>query len=72
MSRPLNISPVEWELALSMVRSICAEIFKKGGSAQDALTTFGVVPLAEAPANWKTAIDTIALAHCKMSAQQAA
>ncbi len=66
MSRPANINHVEWELALSLGRSICADFFKKGGTARDALSAYGVIPRGEL-ANWKVAIETIAVAHCQMS-----
>lgn len=63
MSRPLNVNPVEWELSLAMARSICADFFKKGGRAVDALNAYGMS--LDETANWQTAIECIALAHCQ-------
>jgi len=67
MSRPANINHVEWELALSLGRSICADFFKKGGTPADALTAYGTAPRRGELANWKVAIETIAVAHCQMN-----
>ncbi len=70
MSRPAHISPVEWELALSMARSVCAAIFKQGGCAVDALKAYGFA--YDETANWKNAIEIIAFAHCQNALQKAA
>lgn len=64
MSRPLHINPVEWELALSMARSVCAGLFKKGSSAEDAFRLYGGRLEKGTVANWQTAIEAIAVAHC--------
>lgn len=71
MSRPFNLNPVEWELALSMARSICADIFKKGGTPADALTAYGMRRSYSHP-NWQNAIDAIAYSNCHLSTERAA
>ncbi len=66
MSRPDHINPVEWELALSMARAICASLFKQGGTAEEALKLYDA-PYGRGHgglANWQTAIEAIAYAHC--------
>ncbi len=70
MSRPMNTSPQEWELALSMARSICAGYFKKGGTAVDALKAYGM-PFDNS-SNWQIAIEAIAFAHCQKALPRAA
>ncbi|GJM03276.1 MAG: hypothetical protein DHS20C08_17770 [Rhodomicrobium sp.] len=72
MSRPLHINPVEWELALSMARSVCAGLFKKGSSAEDAFRLYGGRSEAGSFANWQSAIEAIAYAHCQQSGKRAA
>lgn len=63
MSRPDYVNPIEWELALSMARSICADVFREGGTPKDALRTYGVRQTLTHP-NWQTAIDIIAYSNC--------
>lgn len=70
MSRPTHISPVEWELALAMARSVCAAIFKQGGHPIDALQAYGFA--RDETANWQTAIEGVAFAHCQHALQNAA
>lgn len=72
MSRPLHINPVEWENALSMARSICAGLFKKGSTAQEALRLYGVPQTAGTTGNWQTAIEAIAYMHCQHRMKNAA
>lgn len=71
MSRPDYVNPVEWELALSMARSICADMFRKGGTPLDALRAYGIERSFSHP-NWQNAIDIIALANCHRAVAQAA
>lgn len=70
MSCPNHTSPFEWELALSMARTICSGFFKKGGTARDALKAYGL-PFDDA-SNWQTAIEAIAFVHCQRSFYRAA
>lgn len=63
MSRPDYVNPIEWELSLSMARSICADVFKKGGTAKDALRTYGIQQTHSHP-NWQCAIEIIAYSNC--------
>lgn len=70
MTRPTNINPVEWELALSMARTICARYFASGGTARDALTAYGLMD--DEYANWQIAIESIACAHCQRPQTRAA
>lgn len=71
MSRPDYVNPIEWELALSMARSICADVFRKGGTPKDALRTYGVRQTLSHP-NWQTAIDIIAYSNCSSGNSKAA
>lgn len=75
MSRPDHINPVEWELALSMARTICASLFKQGGTAEEALKLYGNAYHGHGHdqlTNWQTAIEAIAYAHCHRVTAQAA
>ena len=60
MTKPLAISPVQWDQALGLARQSCARIFRDGGSPADAARAFG---LSGAP-DWDHAISNIASALC--------
>ena len=53
-----------------MARSICADYFKKGSTAQDALRAYGMT--SDDYANWQIAIEQIAFAHCQKALLRAA
>lgn len=75
MSRPDHINPVEWELALSMARAICASLFKQGLTAEEALKLYGTAYHGQGHGeleNWQTAIEAIAYAHCHQVTARAA
>jgi len=63
MSKPSNISPVQWDQALGLARQSCARIFRDGGSPPDALGLFGLKPTGRVP-SWDHAIATIAQSLC--------
>jgi hypothetical protein len=71
MSRPDYVNPIEWELALSMARSICADEYRKGGTPKDALRTNGVQQTLSHP-NWQCAIDIIAYSNCASGSSKTA
>jgi hypothetical protein len=60
MTKPLAISPVQWDQAIGLARQTCARIFRDGGSPADAVHAFG---LADA-ASWDRAIASIATSLC--------
>ena len=60
MTKPLAISPVQWDQALGLARQSCARIFRDGGSPADAARAFG---LGGAP-DWDNAIKGIASSLC--------
>mgnify|MGYP000898514211 CR=1 FL=1 len=62
MTKPSNISPVQWDQALGLARQSCARIFRDGGSPADAIQSFGLA--RSAGADWDRAIETIAQSLC--------
>ncbi len=63
MTKPSNISPVQWDQALGLARQSCARIFRDGGSPPDACHAFGLKVSIAAP-NWDHAIASIARSLC--------
>ncbi len=63
MTKPSNISPVQWDQALGLARQSCARIFRDGGSPPDALGLFGLEPRSRGE-NWDHAIASIAQSLC--------
>jgi len=60
MTKPLAISPVQWDQALGLARQSCARIFRDGGSPADAARAFGL----EGAPDWDNAIKGIASSLC--------
>ena len=60
MTKPLAISPVQWDQALGLARQTCARIFRDGGSPTDAARAFGL----EGASDWDRAISGIATSLC--------
>jgi hypothetical protein len=63
MSKPSNISPVQWDQALGLARQSCARIFRDGGAPPDALGVYGI-KMAGVTADWDHAIASIAQSLC--------
>ena len=63
MTKPLAISPVQWDQALGLARQTCARIFRDGGSPADAAHSFGLAGAAD----WDRAIAGIATSLCSGS-----
>lgn len=60
MTKPLAISPVQWDQAIGLARQTCARIFRDGGSPADAAHAFGL----DGAADWDRAISGIANSLC--------
>ena len=60
MTKPLAISPVQWDQALGLARQSCARIFRDGGSPADAARAFGL----SGSQDWDRAIECIATSLC--------
>ncbi len=63
MTKPSNISPVQWDQALGLARQSCARVFRDGGSPPDALGLYGLKPGARGE-TWDRAISVIAQTLC--------
>lgn len=66
---PHNINPVQYTQALGYARSVCARIFRDGGSPADALSAFR---LETDGTDWSTAVDRIAQSLCASQMRKAA
>jgi hypothetical protein len=60
---------VQYAQALGYARSVCARIFRDGGTPADAL---GAFRLENSAADWATAVDRIAQSMCASPARKAA
>lgn len=60
MTKPLTVSPVQWDQALGLARQSCARIFRDGGSPADAARAFGLAGASD----WDRAISGIAASLC--------
>jgi len=63
MTKPSNISPVQWDQAIGLARQTCARIFRDGGSPSDALALYRLNAPAKA-LTWDRAISLIAESQC--------
>ena len=66
MTKPSNISPVQWDQALGLARQSCARIFRDGGSPADATGAFGL-SLGGKTLDWDRAVANIAESLCVSS-----
>jgi hypothetical protein len=69
MSSPQHVNSVQWQQAIGYARQICARIFRDGGGPAEACRAFG---LAGEAADWRIAVDRIALALCAPTLRKAA
>jgi hypothetical protein len=68
---PNNVNPVQWQQTLGYARNVCARVFRDGGKPADALAAFGLSSI-DAPKDWATVVDRIALQLAKSPARKAA
>ena len=68
---PNNVNPVQWQQTLDYARNICARVFRDGGKPADALAVFGIAA-PDAPKDWSTVVDRIAMQMSKTPARKAA
>jgi hypothetical protein len=59
LEAPQRVNPVQWEQNVGYARTICARVFRDGGTPADALKAFGLDHVA-ADASWSTTVDRIA------------
>jgi hypothetical protein len=68
---PNNVNPVQWQQSLGYARSVCARVFRDGGKPADAFAAFGLAVI-DAPIDWATVVDRIAMQLSKTPARKAA
>jgi len=61
-SVPNHLNPIQWHQALAVSRQACARVFREGGTAIEALASFGL-PGADS-VSWDKAVDMIAEKLC--------
>lgn len=66
---PTYLNPVQYAQALGYARSVCARIFRDGGSPADALSA---LKLEAGSTDWATAVDRIAQSLCASPMRKAA
>jgi hypothetical protein len=68
---PNNVNPVQWQQTLGYARNVCARVFRDGGKPADALMAFGLQGV-DAPKDWATVVDRIAMQLVKSPVRKAA
>ena len=61
-SVPNHLNPIQWHQALAVSRQTCARVFRDGGTAVEALASFGINGAKDV--NWDKAVDMIADELC--------
>jgi hypothetical protein len=64
--------PAQWHQAVGIARQACARIFRDGGTAADALRTFGIAHAGRPPLDWSRAVHLIAESLCAPRLERAA
>ncbi|MFM2421775.1 MAG: hypothetical protein RL291_305 [Pseudomonadota bacterium] len=59
--QPQHVNPVQWEQNVGYARTVCARIFRDGGTPADALKAFGLDAM-DAGQDWSATVDRIAAA----------
>jgi hypothetical protein len=59
--QPQHVNPVQWEQNLGYARTICARVFRDGGTPADALKAFGLDAI-DPGQDWAQTVDRIAAA----------
>jgi hypothetical protein len=62
--KPENVTPTQWQAALSIASSVCDPIRKGGGTPDDALRAFGLHASGLGPDEWHKVHNWIATAAC--------
>jgi hypothetical protein len=68
---PNNVNPVQWQQTVGYARNVCARVFRDGGKPADALAAFGLTNV-DAPKDWATVVDRIAMQLAKAPVRKAA
>ena len=71
-SAPSERDPAQWHQAVGLARQTCARIFRDGGSAADAIRTFGLEAASSATLDWSRAVALIAESLCARPVKRAA
>ena len=69
---PLERDLSQWHQAIGIARQACARIFRDGGTAADAIGTFGLDAGPAATADWGRAVALIAESLCATHIKRAA
>ena len=69
-SVPNHLNPIQWHQALAVSRQTCARVFRDGGTAVEALASFGINGAKDV--NWDKAVDMIADELCAHPMERAA
>ena len=64
--------PGQWHQAIGVARQACARIFRDGGTATDAVRTFGLPPANDGKTDWSRAVTLIAESLCTRRIKRAA
>ena len=57
---PIDRDLAQWHQSIGVARQACARIFRDGGSASDAIRTFGLDPNGAGAIDWSRAVSLIA------------
>lgn len=57
---PIDRDLAQWHQSIGVARQACARIFRDGGSAADAIRTFGLDPDTAGTIDWSRAVSLIA------------
>lgn len=57
---PIDRDLAQWHQSIGVARQACARIFRDGGSASDAIRTFGIDPSSAGTIDWSRAVTLIA------------
>lgn len=69
---PFECNPAQWHQAVGVARQACARIFRDGGSAADAVRTFGLERIGSGSLDWSRAVALIAESLCTAGLKRAA
>jgi hypothetical protein len=69
-SVPDHINPIQWQQALAVSRQTCAQVFREGGTAAEALAVLDLEH--DEAVTWEKAVDRIAARICSHQIARAA
>jgi len=64
--------PAQWHQAVGVARQACARIFRDGGTAADAIRTFGLTTEDGRLVDWERAVTMVAASLCTRPLKRAA